>query len=90
MPADLTVGQFVFVIRKRIKLDAEKAIFVFVDNILPPSGECDSCFSGPAQLDAFSCYRPKLVRSVSAPACSGCGLSVPFCLVPVCGALQLP
>jgi len=39
VPADLTVGQFVFVIRKRIKLDAEKAIFVFVDNVLPPSGE---------------------------------------------------
>ncbi|XP_074576931.1 autophagy-related protein 8C-like [Curcuma longa] len=34
-PADLTVGQFVHVIRKRIKLTAEKAIFVFVDNTLP-------------------------------------------------------
>ncbi|CAM8878040.1 unnamed protein product [Rhodiola kirilowii] len=38
VPADLTVGQFVFVIRKRIKLSAEKAIFIFVDNMLPPTG----------------------------------------------------
>lgn len=39
VPADLTVGQFVYVIRKRIKLSAEKAIFIFVDNVLPPTGE---------------------------------------------------
>ncbi|KAG2262267.1 hypothetical protein Bca4012_013087 [Brassica carinata] len=32
VPADLTVGQFVYVVRKRIKLSAEKAIFVFVKN----------------------------------------------------------
>ncbi|ANM67394.1 Ubiquitin-like superfamily protein [Arabidopsis thaliana] len=38
VPADLTVGQFVYVIRKRIKLSAEKAIFIFVDNVLPPAG----------------------------------------------------
>ncbi|KAL3701343.1 hypothetical protein R1sor_019365 [Riccia sorocarpa] len=37
VPADLTVGQFVFVIRKRIKLSAEKAIFIFVRNVLPPT-----------------------------------------------------
>ncbi|KAK9103125.1 hypothetical protein Sjap_020379 [Stephania japonica] len=37
VPADLTVGQFVYVIRKRIKLSAEKAIFIFVDNVLPPT-----------------------------------------------------
>lgn len=41
VPADLTVGQFVYVIRKRIKLSAEKAIFIFVDNVLPPTGECN-------------------------------------------------
>ena len=37
VPSDLTVGQFVYVIRKRIKLSPEKAIFVFVNNILPPT-----------------------------------------------------
>jgi GABA(A) receptor-associated protein len=37
VPADLTVGQFIYVIRKRIKLSPEKAIFVFVNNVLPPT-----------------------------------------------------
>uniref|UniRef100_A0A2P2K705 Autophagy-related protein n=1 Tax=Rhizophora mucronata TaxID=61149 RepID=A0A2P2K705_RHIMU len=37
VPADLTIGQFVYVVRKRIKLGAEKAIFVFVKNTLPPT-----------------------------------------------------
>ncbi|KAL2628278.1 hypothetical protein AAZX31_07G242400 [Glycine max] len=37
VPADLTVGQFVYVVRKRIKVSAEKAIFVFVNNTLPPT-----------------------------------------------------
>lgn len=37
VPADLTVGQFVYVIRKRIKLAPEKAIFIFVDEVLPPT-----------------------------------------------------
>lgn len=37
VPADLTVGQFVYVVRKRIRLSPEKAIFIFVKNILPPT-----------------------------------------------------
>jgi GABA(A) receptor-associated protein len=37
VPADLTVGQFVYVIRQRIKLSPEKAIFIFVDEVLPPT-----------------------------------------------------
>jgi len=39
VPGDLTAGQFVYVIRKRIKLSPEKAIFIFVNNILPPTGK---------------------------------------------------
>lgn len=37
VPGDLTVGQVVYVIRKRIKLPSEKAIFIFVNDILPPT-----------------------------------------------------
>jgi hypothetical protein len=37
VPNDLTVGQFVYVIRKRIRVSPEKAIFMFVGNVLPPS-----------------------------------------------------
>jgi len=35
VPSDLTMGQFVYVIRKRIKLPPDAAIFVFVNNTLP-------------------------------------------------------
>lgn len=37
VPQDLTVGQFIYVVRKRIKLRPEDAIFVFVKNVLPPT-----------------------------------------------------
>ncbi|KAK9988898.1 hypothetical protein SO802_029137 [Lithocarpus litseifolius] len=37
VPADLTADQFVYVVRKRIKLSPEKSIFIFVKNILPPT-----------------------------------------------------
>jgi hypothetical protein len=33
------VGQFVYVIRKRIRVSPEQAIFMFVRNVLPPTGE---------------------------------------------------
>jgi autophagy-related protein 8 len=32
---DLTFGQFVYVIRKKIKLSPDKAIFVCVNSVLP-------------------------------------------------------
>jgi GABA(A) receptor-associated protein len=35
-PKDLTIGQFVYVIRKRISLNPNKAIFIFINNTLPP------------------------------------------------------
>lgn len=37
IPVDLTVGQFIYVIRKRISVPPEKAIFIFVNNTLPPT-----------------------------------------------------
>lgn len=37
VPKDLSMGQFLFVIRKRLKLPAEKALFVFVGNSIAPS-----------------------------------------------------
>ena len=39
IPMDLTVGQFVYVIRKRIKINPEKAIFTFVNGKLPPTSQ---------------------------------------------------
>lgn len=37
VPSELTVGQFVYVIRKRINLQKEQALFLFVNNTLPPT-----------------------------------------------------
>lgn len=37
VPYDLTIGQFVYVIRRRIDVPAERAIFIFVNDILPPT-----------------------------------------------------
>tara|TARA_B110000261_G_C12763133_1_gene229383 strand:+ start:118 stop:468 length:351 start_codon:yes stop_codon:yes gene_type:complete len=39
VPIDLTVGQLIFVIRRRMKLEKEMAIFVFCKNILPPTSQ---------------------------------------------------
>jgi GABA(A) receptor-associated protein len=35
VPSDLTVGQFTYIIRKRIKISPEKAIFLLVNNTYP-------------------------------------------------------
>ena len=36
VPNDLTVGQFIYVIRKRMKLNPEEALFIFINgNIVP-------------------------------------------------------
>lgn len=35
--SDMTIGHFMFMLRKRIKLNQEQGIYVFVNNILPPT-----------------------------------------------------
>jgi len=36
VPSDMTLGQFIYVLRRRIKLDEKEAIYIFVDkNVLP-------------------------------------------------------
>jgi GABA(A) receptor-associated protein len=39
VPQELTVGQFVYILRKRLQLNPERAIFIFFDNQLPPTSE---------------------------------------------------
>lgn len=39
VPADLTLGQFVYIIRKRIKISPEKAIFTFINGKLEPTSK---------------------------------------------------
>lgn len=39
VPNDLTAGQFIYVIRKKMKLLPEQSVFIFINKTLPPSGE---------------------------------------------------
>ena len=50
IPHDMTMGQLVYVLRKRIAVPAEQAIFVFVNNTLPPASDLVSNVvrAGPA------------------------------------------
>ena len=36
VPGDLTLGEFIFIVRKRVKLGSEQALFGFIDGVLPP------------------------------------------------------
>ena len=39
VPKDLTVSQFIYVIRKRVKIKPEEAILLFINNKLPVSSD---------------------------------------------------
>ena len=45
VPKDLTIGQFSYVIRQRLKITPELAIFLFCDNIIPPTSQTIAEFS---------------------------------------------
>ena len=95
VPADLTVGQFVYVIRKRIKLSPEKAIFIFIDNKLPPSGASSLCSAGrmhacmlrrrlPFPHVSDEAWPPAAARSqLHAPAPFDYPLLLPHCSAPL-------
>jgi GABA(A) receptor-associated protein len=38
VPRDLSLGQFIYVVRNQMKLSSEKALFIFVGNCLPTTG----------------------------------------------------
>ena len=38
-PCDMPVGQFIFILRSRMHLSPGTALFVFVNNTLPQTGE---------------------------------------------------
>lgn len=54
VPKDMTMGQFVFVIRKRIKLDTSQALFVMVNNTLESSNRLlGEVYDEKASKDGF-------------------------------------
>jgi GABA(A) receptor-associated protein len=54
VPVDLTVGQFMYVIRKRVRLAPEKAIFLFVNEKIPASTQrINEIYHKDADADGF-------------------------------------
>lgn len=54
VPADLTVAQFMYIIRKRIQLPPEKAMFLFVNRVLPAtSATMGSIYNDHKDEDGF-------------------------------------
>jgi GABA(A) receptor-associated protein len=39
VPRELTVGQFIYVIRKRLNLHSTKALFIFINGSIPPTSQ---------------------------------------------------
>ena len=54
VPKEMTLGNFVYILRKNIKLTSDKAIFVFIDNKIPPVSESmDTLYNENANDDGF-------------------------------------
>jgi GABA(A) receptor-associated protein len=54
VPRDLNMGQFLYVIRKRLRLAPEKAIFLFVGNSIAPSTySINEIYSSHKDSDGF-------------------------------------
>ena len=51
---NLTIAQFVFVLRKRMNIDSTKAIFIFVNNTIPPSSaSIRTVYDSYSDIDGF-------------------------------------
>jgi hypothetical protein len=65
VPSDLTVGQFYFLIRKRIHLRPEDALFFFVNNVIPPtSATMGSLYQVKMSRDTYNLSRRVLGSSL--------------------------
>jgi GABA(A) receptor-associated protein len=54
VPSDLTVGQFLHIVRKRINLTSEQALFIFIKNTIPPtSAPLNSLYEKYKDEDGF-------------------------------------
>ena len=53
-PDSFTVGQFIYIIRRRLILPPEKALFVFINNILPLQSQfMKEIYSQHRDMDGF-------------------------------------
>jgi GABA(A) receptor-associated protein len=54
VPKDLTIGQFMYVIRKRLKLEASDALFLFIDgHILSSNSLLGYVYDEHCDIDGF-------------------------------------
>jgi GABA(A) receptor-associated protein len=54
VPRDLTMGQFLYIVRKRLNMPPEKAIFLFVGNYVSPSSlSINDVYNAKADKDGF-------------------------------------
>ena len=54
VPTDLTLGQFMYVIRRRLTLAPEKAIFLFINNkLMPTAGLIGNIYEEEKDADEF-------------------------------------
>ena len=54
VPGDLSVGQFIYVVRKRLRINPEKAIFLFIGGVLPPtSAQVGAVYEEKKSADGF-------------------------------------
>lgn len=54
VPADMTMGQFSYTIRKRMVLPPEKAVFIFINNkLIPCSATVGSIYNQESDEDGF-------------------------------------
>ena len=54
VPKDITLGEFMYIIRKRMNLDPSKGIFIFVNNkMLPSSYTINMTYQTEADPDGF-------------------------------------
>lgn len=54
VPSDLTLGQFVYIVRRRINLPPEQALFLFVGNaLMPTSAPISSVYDKKKDDDGF-------------------------------------
>ena len=54
VPADLTLSQFIFVIRKRILLQSDQALFLMINNkLMPGSNTIQEIYATEKDVDGF-------------------------------------
>jgi GABA(A) receptor-associated protein len=55
VPPDLTMGQFIYVVRKRTKIHSEKSLFMFINNckLVPTSSLISTVYDDHKDNDGF-------------------------------------